>query len=288
MVDVAPLSAHTIRDVPAISLPNQLAPLLQRTVEAAARSLGEAGCEAPVDEALTLVASALGVTPTELAHVTDIPPEAHREIDARVQRRRQREPLEYICGWCRYRGLELAIDHRVLIPFEDTGPLVELALGLPRGSRVHDTGTGSGAIALAVKAERSDLVVSGSDISPAAIAVAEENARRLRLDVAFAVHDGVPDGSFDLILANLPYQGESTEVVNLPPETTNYQPHVAVFGGPDGLGVIEHVVQSAPHGVRVGLQHAPSQAYAVRAMLDEAHTLDRVDETASWTIGRTQ
>ncbi|HEY7893250.1 MAG TPA: hypothetical protein VIC05_13670 [Solirubrobacteraceae bacterium] len=152
--------------MPAISLPNQLAPLLQRTVETAARSLGEAGCEAPVDEALTLVASALGVPPTELAHVTDIPPEAHREIDARMERHSQREPLEYICGWCRYRGLELAIDHRVLIPFEDTGPLVELALGLPRGSRVHDTGTGSGAIALAVKAERSDLVVSGSDISP--------------------------------------------------------------------------------------------------------------------------
>jgi release factor glutamine methyltransferase len=283
-----PHSAHTIHDVPAISVPDRLAPLLQRTVEAAAQSLGEVGCQAPVDEALTLVASALGVPPTELAHVTDIPPAAHREIDARLERRRQREPLEYICGRCRYRGLELEIDHRALIPSENTGPLVELALGLPRGSRVHDVGTGSGAIALAVKAERSDLIVSGSDISPAAIAVAEGNARRLRIDVAFAVHDGVPDGSFDLVLANLPYQGESAEVVSLPPETTNYQPHVAVFGGPDGLGVIKRFVQSAPRGVRVGLQHAPSQAFAVRAMLREARTLDGADDMASWTIGRTQ
>src|SRR5215212_2931197 len=98
------------------------------------------------------------------------------------------------------------VDSRVLVPRPETEQLVEVAVELaPQGGRVHDVGTGSGAVALALKDERPDLVVSASDRSPVAVDVARRNAERLGLDVEVTGGAGLPPGEYDLVVANLPY-----------------------------------------------------------------------------------
>ncbi|MFZ1608487.1 MAG: peptide chain release factor N(5)-glutamine methyltransferase, partial [Rhodoferax sp.] len=156
-----------------------------------------------------------------LAHDTDaLPATALATLQANVQRRAAGEPLAYITGRKEFFGLDLAVDARVLVPRPDTETLVDWALELltrptPRLTDSHprqplqvlDLGTGSGAIALALKHTRPDLQVSAVDASADALAVAQANAQRLQLDVAFAQGnwlDGVP-GRFDVIVSNPPY-----------------------------------------------------------------------------------
>jgi release factor glutamine methyltransferase len=133
-------------------------------------------------------------------------------------------------------------------------------------------GTGSGAIALAVKNERPDLVVTGSDASADAVDVARGNAARLGLDVSFSVTHGLPAGSFDLVVANLPYVRED-EWVGLEPEIRLYEPRDALVSGEDGLDAIRSLVAQAPAGMRLALEHSPSQAEAVRALLRDSRTV---------------
>src|SRR5207237_9986312 len=123
--------------------------------------------------------------------------------------RAAREPVAYILGRREFRRIELAVDHRVLIPRPETELLVELALELPEGAWVHDAGTGSGAVALAIKDERPDLSVSASDASAGALEVARANAARLGLEVKFELARGVPTrvAGADLVVSNLPSVG---------------------------------------------------------------------------------
>jgi release factor glutamine methyltransferase len=159
------------------------------------------------------------------------------------------------------------VDPRVLIPRPDTETLVEVALELASsGARVHDVGTGSGAVALAVKHERPDLVVSASDASADAVDVARANAERLGLDVRLSVAVGLPPGEYDLVVANLPYVRED-EWDGLQPEITLYEPREALVSGADGLDAIRALVASAPAGLQLALEHAPAQAAAVRGLL---------------------
>src|SRR4051794_18350411 len=144
---------------------------------AAVAELAAAGCDTPRLDAELLLADALGCDRAEL-FMRDH--EAPAGFAARVSRRAAREPVAYITGRRAFRRIELAVDGRVLIPRPETETLVEAALDLPSGARVHDVGTGSGAVALALKDERPDLVVSGSDASPEAVDVARANAERPR------------------------------------------------------------------------------------------------------------
>ena len=112
-------------------------------------------------------------------------PAAAARYDDLLARRTAREPVAFILGHRYFRRLTLAVDRRVLIPRPETELLVEVGLSLASGASVIDVGTGSGAVALALKDERPDLVVRGTDVSPDAVAVARENAARLGLDVSF-------------------------------------------------------------------------------------------------------
>jgi release factor glutamine methyltransferase len=146
-------------------------------------------------------------------------------------------------------------------------------LDLPAGARVHDVGTGSGAIALALKDERPDLVVSGSDVSEDALDVARANARRLGLDVAFAQADllaGVDPG-VDAIASNPPYVKEG-ERGALPPEVVRHEPGLALFAGGEGLNVIRPLVtQAAATAARlIALEVGQGQAPGVRALVAAA------------------
>jgi release factor glutamine methyltransferase len=193
---------------------------------------------------------------------------------ADLDRRVAREPVAYILGRKGFRWIDLFVDRRVLIPRPETETLVEVALeSLPEGGRVHDVGTGSGAVALALAHERPDLVVSGSDASPDAVDVARANAARLGLDVPFSVARGLPDGGpWDLVVANLPYVRED-EWAGLEPEIRLYEPREALVSGADGLDAIRALVAEAPAGLRLALEHAPDQGGAVRSLLHDSRTV---------------
>ena len=171
----------------------------------------------------------------------DLDAGAAERFAAALARRQAREPVAYIVGRKAFRRISLAVDRRVLIPRPETELLVEIALSLDRGARVADVGTGSGAVALALKEERPDLSVVGVDLSPDALAVARSNAAALGLDVEFVQADlleGVP-GPFDAVLSNLPYVAEGSA---LPPEIELYEPGLALFGGPDGMDPVRRLL----------------------------------------------
>jgi release factor glutamine methyltransferase len=221
--------------------------------------LTRAGVETPREDTRTL-----------LAHASRTGEPALRLLE----RRAAREPLAYILGHCRFCGLDLIVDSRVLVPTEArTGTLVEAALDLPRGNRVHEVGTGSGAVALAVKSKRPDLLVTASDISAEAVEVAEENARRLELEVAVWRADGLPPGPYDLVLANLPYTDSGQSTQTLPPEEGLFQPGVALWAGADSLALIRRLIEQAPAGTRMALEHAPHHTSAVHMLLRAPRTL---------------
>jgi release factor glutamine methyltransferase len=257
-------------------------------ISAAAARLRAAGSDTPKLDAELLLAHALGVTRTQVVTRGDdpLPEQIEREYDALLARREAREPVAYIVGRRAFRDIELRVDPRVLIPRDDTETLVEQAIGYaPIGGRLHDVGTGSGAVALAIAHARPDLTVTASDVSPDAVDVARENAAALGLDVAIEVADGLPPGDFDLVVANLPYVRDD-EWDTLQPEIREYEPRLALTSGPDGLDAIRALVDDAPSGLRLALEHAPAQGDDVRALLDEARTERDLSGRERVTVGR--
>ncbi len=245
-------------------------------VRQAAESIAAAGCEAPEADAKILVAKVLAirVEDLELDGTSLITPEAQEEIEQLVARRSEREPLEYILGSCRFRDIEIAVDDRVLIPRRETELLVTVGIELPQGARVHEVGTGSGAIALALLSERPDLRVTASDLSEEAAEKARENAERLGIPLEVTVAKGIPDHveEVDLLIANLPYV-TVTSIDERSPEIRK-EPEIAVMGesGDDGLGVIRGLVAETPSGWRMAMEHDTHHGPAMRELLREAET----------------
>ena len=258
-------------------------------LDAAAERLAAAGCDDPRGDAEALLADALGVKPEELSleGSEEVSPEVAAKIDERVSRRAEREPLAYILGWAPFRGLEIAVDERVLWPRRETELLVEVGAELPEGARVHEVGTGSGAIALALISERPDLRVTASDLSPEAAEAARENAERLGLGLDVEVTVGIPDslGEVDLIIANLPYVTDTT-IFERSPEIRK-EPRIAVTGncGEDGLGVIRGLVGEAPSGTRLAMEHDTHHGPAMRELLRDATTLQDYEGDDRVTVG---
>jgi release factor glutamine methyltransferase len=231
-----------------------------------------------------------------------IPGSAARVIGERIRRRVMREPVAYILGRQAFRHIELAVDSRVLIPRPETELLVECAVGMDEGAWVHDLGTGSGAVALAVASERPDMRVTGSDASAAAVDVASANCLRLGLRVEFAVASDWPPASHSLhltrnssglggssavpdhVVAKLPYVRED-EWALLQPEIREYEPRSALVSGADGLDAIRALVASAPAGTQLALEHAPDQAAAVRSLLVGGETLTDLAGRERVTLG---
>jgi release factor glutamine methyltransferase len=256
-------------------------------LDAAITALEAAGCRSPRLDAELLIADALGVGREKLFldPEMEIPPPAARVIAEHVRRRNEREPVAYILGKKGFRNIELKIDRRVLVPRPESELLVEAALDLPEGARVHDVGTGSGAIALALLDERPDLHVTASELSPEAADLARENAERLGLPLEIEVADGLPPGDYDLVIANLPYVRDD-RWDGLMPEINRYEPRVALTSGPDGLDAIRELVEALPSGTLVALEHADDQAEAVRGMLDDAVSYPDLADWDRITVGR--
>ena len=227
--------------------------------------------ESPRLDAEVLLATAMGVDRAALHRDPDaeLPAAAVRPFQAMVLRRRKREPVAYIVGRKGFRHLELAVDARVIVPRPETETLVEAALALPQGVRLLDVGTGSGAVALALKHERPDLTVTASDVSQRALEVARANRERLGLDVELAVADLVPPGDFDAIVSNPPYIADA-ERARLAPEITRHEPALGLFAGPDGLEVIRELVPAAAERTAwLALEVGAGQADAVEELMRE-------------------
>jgi release factor glutamine methyltransferase len=211
-------------------------------LDGAVTAIGAAGCETPRLDAEVLLAHVLGVSRERLLLDRDLIVEgqAVRAFQDAVRRRAvEREPVAYITGLRGFRYIEMMVDPRALIPRPETELLVEVALSLPPATRVLDLCTGSGAVALALKQEREDLLVSGSDISAAALELAAANGARLGLQVQWLRADllqGVPD-EFQAVLCNPPYVAESARGT-LAPEIVRHEPPLALFAADDGMGLI--------------------------------------------------
>jgi len=251
-------------------------PLAQTSIrdalDSALIALTAAGCETPRLDAELLLAAAMGVDRAVVVADPGRPlePDAARRFMAYAARRRDREPVAYILGRKGFRALELAVDPRVLIPRPETEHLVEAVLGLPSGARVVDVGTGSGAIALALKAERPDLELLATDASAEALDVARANAQRLGLDVAFHHGDllaGIGD-RLDAIVSNPPYVADADR---LAPEIVAHEPALALRAGPDGLDVIRRLAPAAgaTRAHTVALEVGAGQAAAVAGLITE-------------------
>jgi release factor glutamine methyltransferase len=243
-----------------------LATPVRDALDSARIAIAAAGSPTPELDAQLLLARALGVDRAALIMDPDRPVQgaAIRAFQDLVRRRSAgREPVAYLLGTKGFRHIDVAVDARVLVPRPETELLVEVGLALPHGARVHDACTGSGAVALALKHERPDLVVSGSDASAGAIEVARANARALGLEVDFAVADllGAAAGA-DAVVANPPYVEDGAQ---LPPELA-HEPPEALFAGPDGLDVIRRLA-GACEAPLLALEVGAGQAAEVAALM---------------------
>jgi release factor glutamine methyltransferase len=241
---------------------------VREAVVGATQVLAEAGCESPRLDAELLLAEVLGVGRGRIVLEADseLDPAAAVHFGALIARRAAREPVAYILGRKEFRRITLSVDRRVLIPRPETELLVEAGLSVGEGARVVDVGTGSGAVALALKDERPDLEVWATDVSADAVAVARDNAERLGLDVRFVQADllkGV-DGPFEAVLANLPYVEDAAA---LEPEISSHEPREALFAGPDGLAVIRRLVGLLSGVPMIALEVGAGQADAVSRLL---------------------
>ncbi|MCI0459011.1 MAG: peptide chain release factor N(5)-glutamine methyltransferase [Gemmataceae bacterium] len=220
------------------------------------RFLGEKGCESPQPDAEVLLAHALGCKRIDLygrlygEQATEGVRQRYREL---VRKRVEGCPVAYLVGRKEFYKLELEVSAAVLIPRPDSETVVVECLALARGMpgpRVLDIGTGSGNLAVAIAKYHKGAQLTAVDISPEALAVARRNAdkhgvtERVRF-LQGDLFEAVPAGErFDFVVSNPPYIPRG-EIASLERGVRDYEPHLALDGGPDGYSVFERLVEGA-------------------------------------------
>lgn len=213
---------------------------------------------APAGDARLLLQHVLAVNHAFLiAHDQDsLPDKQARQYRQLVQRAKAGEPIPYLVGYAPFFGREFLVNPAVLIPRPETEELVQHALDWLAdrpGGRVVDVGTGSGCIAVTLACEQPSLLIEAVDISPAALIVAQENARRWGVDGKIQFHQGhllqPIIRPVDLIVANLPYIG-TVEWPNLAESVRAFEPQVALEAGVNGLSLIQELLAQAPSQLR--------------------------------------
>ncbi len=247
-------------------------------LRAAIPTLREVGIPDAARDARLLLAYAMGIAPERLTlHLPDdITPEALARFHAAITARTARQPVSQITGQRLFWGRSFRVTPDVLDPRPETELLVQTALLAPFTSML-DLGTGSGCILLSCLADMPDAQGLGTDLSPAALAVAQSNAEALHITRAtFAQSDWfqtIP-GTYDLITSNPPYIADD-EMASLSPEVRHHEPHMALTPGGDGLDAYRAIARgAAAHlvpGGRLILEIGPNQSAAVTALLAAAH-----------------
>jgi release factor glutamine methyltransferase len=179
------------------------------------------------------------------------------------------EPTQYITGRQEFYGREFRVTPDVLIPRPETEHLIEATLSHANATAILDIGAGSGAIAVTLALETKARVMA-TDVSPAALRIAQQNAHTLNAPVGFAACDlgaAFADGSFDLVVSNPPYIPKRDRA-SLQPEVRDHEPALALFGGDDGLAVYRRLIPEAARLLRPGgwLMMELGDADAVREM----------------------
>lgn len=227
-------------------------------------------------EARLLLAAATGFSAASLlAHPQRLlPPGIEEKFLQFVQRRAGGEPIAYILGEKEFYGLPLAVNPAVLIPRPETELLVERALAR-HPSSVLDLGTGSGAIALAIKRHLPGARVVAVEASAAALAVAQRNAVKLGLEVELRHgrwFEPVTGERFDLVVSNPPYVAKGDP--HLAQGDLRFEPQSALVAGPDGLDALRDIARGAPAHLNPGgwllVEHGLGQDQAVRGLLQRA------------------
>ena len=259
------------------------------TIEAARRSWAakfrERSIESPDLDARVLIGHALGLDHAALAAAASrtLAPDEQDAIAALARRRLTREPVARIVGFKEFWSLQLHLAAATLVPRPETETVVEAALAAvdrrgarSRPLRIADLGTGSGAILLALISELPQAFGVGTDVGFAALAVARDNATRLGLRrTSFVVcHMAAAlRGPFDLIVSNPPYIA-SGDICGLAPEVRDFDPGVALDGGPDGLDFYRLIAAAAPALLAPGgvliVELGADQADAVAALFAAA------------------
>jgi release factor glutamine methyltransferase len=255
----------------------------------AKKELEAAGIAGPVIDARLLVEAAANATRTDI--VTDpyrpLTPEQAATLEDYLARRARREPVSHILGRKGFWKIMLQVSADVLTPRPDTETVVEYVLrDFPEHApwSVLDLGVGSGAILLAILAERPAARGLGVDVSEEALAVARENAANLGLasrtallrgDWAF----GLDEASFDLVVSNPPYIA-SEVIETLEPEVRDYEPRLALEGGADGLDAYRtlapEILRVLKPGGRFAVEIGYDQKAAVEALFRAAGAADVV------------
>lgn len=240
--------------------------------------LQAAGIDDAPRDARRLLAHAMTIAPDRLTlHLDDpLDAEVRRRYDAALDARARRQPVSQIIGRREFFGLSFHVTRDTLDPRPETEGLVEVALERPF-VKMLDLGTGTGCILLSCLAAMPVATGTGTDLSAAALKVAEANAAALGLSgrARFRQADwftGIP-GTFDLITANPPYLAEA-EIAGLAPEVREWEPRAALTPGGDGLDAYRAIASGAGArlmpGGRIVLEIGPTQAAAVTALLSAA------------------
>lgn len=251
-------------------------PTVRATLDATVRRLTEAGLDSPAADARRLLAAALGIAPERLSLAAADPVDAGAaaRLEGFLTRRLARQPVAQITGGRDFWKHRFTVTPDTLDPRPDTETLVAAALEVPWRS-VLDLGTGTGAILISLLAERPGTRGLGVDLSPAALEVARANAARIGVEAGFAASDwfGAVMGTFELIVSNPPYIA-AAEMAGLAPEVRDWEPHLALTDGGDGLGAYRAIAAGAGAHLAPGgwlmVEIGPTQGAAVAALFRAA------------------
>jgi release factor glutamine methyltransferase len=236
---------------------SKASPSARRLLERGAQELARAGVDRSRWEAEVLLRQAIGCSrETLLAELAEpVEAEAAGYFFQLVDRRRGRVPLQYLLGAQEFWGLEFQVTPAVFIPRPETEGLVEEAVARlgDRPVRVADVGCGSGCVAVSIASSLPQSQLYATDISPAALAVARENATRngvssrvefLQGDLLDPLMGRPTPPVLDAVVSNPPYVPE-LEMAGLQPEVKEYEPRVALAAGPDGLDIMRRLLPQA-------------------------------------------
>ncbi|SNS17468.1 [protein release factor]-glutamine N5-methyltransferase [[Luteovulum] sphaeroides subsp. megalophilum] len=247
-------------------------------LRAAVPRLAAAGIDEAARDARRLLAHAMAIDPARLTlHLPDpLPPEAAARFEAALAARVARQPVGQIVGERLFWGRRFRVTRDTLDPRPETEGLIEAALAEPFAT-VLDLGTGTGCIAVTLLAERPVAHGIATDLSPAALAVAAENAAALgvasRLELRLSDWFAAVPERVDLILSNPPYIA-ADEMAALAPEVRLWEPHLALSPGGDGLDAYRAIARGAPAHLRPGgrllLEIGAAQGRAVAGLVEAA------------------
>lgn len=256
------------------------APTAADSLRIAVSRLIAAGVPGALEDGRLLLAHALDLPRHHLgaAMAVPLPPEAARRFDAAIQARAQRQPVSQILGRRAFWKHDFRVTRDTLDPRPETETLVEAALAGPFAS-VLDLGTGTGAIVISLLAERPGCTGIGTDISPAALEVARENANIIGVSARFIESDwfSALSGQFELIVSNPPYIAQD-EMAALVPEVAQWEPRLALTDEADGLSAYRQITAgAAAHltaGGRLLVEIGPTQGQDVAALMTGAGLRD--------------